>query len=168
MDPTTPPRCYRCCYCGWDMITNSNLQHHQRVCLLSDRRSQEICKICAKKFNTSEELRFLRKCGKYQCFNCDIPFLTTVALNSHIHLNHRNENLNNARTYACSLCKRICTSRRELYHHRMNQHGGNDDDDDTDNEDNPDYIQNEENENIQEVYVTNRNHIKDYHHEACI
>ena len=131
------------------MITNSNLQHHQRICLHSDRRSQEICKICAKKFNTSEELKFhLKKCGKYQCFKCDIPFLTTVALNSHIHLNHHHsENLNNARTYACSQCKRICTSRRELYHHRMNQHGGNDDDD-TDNEDIPDYIQNEENENI--------------------
>ena len=27
-------------------------------------------------------------------------------------------------------------------------------------------IQNEENENIREVYVTNRNHIKDYHHEG--
>ena len=125
MNPTIPPRHYICRYCGWDMITNSNVEYHQRVCLLSDKRSQEICKICAKKFNTSEELKFhLKKCGKYQCYKYDLPFLTATALNSHIISYHHNSDNINTRIYVYSQCKKNCTSRRDLYNHRMNQHGG--------------------------------------------
>ena len=90
--------------------------------------------------------------------------MTAAALDSHIISYHNNsDNNNNSRTFICSRCKKKCASRRDLYNHRINQHGGNDD---NDPDDIPDYIQNEENENIREVYITNRNHIMDYHHEG--
>ena len=133
--------------------------------MLSDKRTQEICKICAKNFNTSEELKFhLKKCGKYQCYKCYLPFLTAAALNSHIIFYHHNsDNNNNSRTFICSQCKKKCSSRRDLYNHRMNQHGRNDDNDPDDIQH---YIQYEENENIREVYLTIRNHIMDCYHEG--
>ena len=88
--------------------------------------------------------------------------MTAAALNSHIISSHRNNaTANNLKTYICSQCK-ICSSRRDLYTRRMNQHGGNDD---NDPDDIPQYIRNEENENIGEVYITNINHILDYHQE---
>ena len=108
------------------MRTNSNQKYHEGICLLSDKRTLEICKICAKKFNSLEELKFyLKKCGKYQCYKCELPFLTAAALNSHIISHHHNsDTYTNSGTYICSQCKKSCTSRRDLYNHRMNQHGG--------------------------------------------
>ena len=154
---------HTCRYCGWDMITKSNLEYHQRICLLSGRNNQDICNICAKSFNTNKEIKFhLRKCGKYLCYQCDIPFLTTSALNTHISSYHRINANKISKTYKCSNCNKICNSRRELYAHRIIQHGGNNTED-FDDDDLPEYMKNEENDNIREVYSTNRNHIMANH-----
>ena len=102
----------------------------------------------------------LKKCGKHLCYQCDIPFLTTSALNTHIISYHRNSKADNkSKTYRCSNCK-ICNSRRELYTHRMDQHGCNDDED---QDDLPQYIRNEDTDNICDIYSTNRNCIMANH-----
>ena len=132
--------------------------------MLSGRNNKEICNICAKRFNTIEEMKFhLRKCGKHLCYQCDIPFLTTLALNTHISSYHCRNADKISKTYKCSNCNKICNSRQELYAHRMIQHGGNDNEDYDDDDDLPKYMRNEENDNIREVYSTNRNHIISHH-----
>ena len=88
-------------------------------------------------------------------------YLTTSALNTHIISYHCNSKADNkSKTYRCFNSNKICNCRQELYTHRMNQHGGNDDEE---HDDLPQYIRNEENDNICEVYSTNRNHIMANH-----
>ena len=145
-------------YCGWDMLNKSNQIHHEAICIQSHRRMLEQCKVCSQKFNSLQELQFhLKKCGKFICFQCNLPFLTSGSLNAHIEVVHRKEGQSTLiKLYKCSICSHICKDRSELYSHRMNQHGGNDNDD---VDDIPQYIFEEQNENIREVYITNRNHI---------
>ena len=99
----------------------------------------------------------LRNVGNSSVFNAIYLFLTSGSLNAHIEVVHRKEGQSTLiKLYKCSICSHICKDRSELYSHRMNQHGGNDNDD---VDDIPQYIFEEQNENIREVYITNRNNI---------
>ena len=149
---------FKCSFYGWDMLNKSNQIHHEAICIQSHRRMVEECKVCSQTFNSLQELQFhLKKCGKFICFQCNLPFLTSRSLNAHIELVHKKEGHSNViKLYKCSICSHICKDRSELYSHRMNQHGGNDNDELNDI---PQYIFEEQNENIREVYITNRNHI---------
>ena len=146
------------------MLNKSNQIHHEAICIQSHRRMVEECKVCSQTFNSLQELQFhLKKCGKFICFQCNLPFLTSRSLNAHIELVHKKEGHSNViKLYKCSICSHICKDRSELYSHRMNQHGGNDNDDLNDI---PQYTFEEQNENIREVYITNKNHIL-ANHEA--
>ena len=139
------------------MINRRNLIYHQRICASSavSHISRDNCRICEKEFNTPEELIFhLRTCGKYYCYKCRIPFLTAESLNYHYKKSSNHSQRSTESSYSCSLCKCICTSRKDLYNHRLNQHGGNDN-----LEEIPPYIMDDNNEHIRDVYITNRNHI---------
>ena len=66
-------------------------------------------------FHTSIASIHLQKYGKFTCRICDIPFLTTQALNSHIDEKHAKQ-----KVYKC-----VYENRRILYIHQATQHGGN-------------------------------------------
>ena len=99
------------------------------------------------------------------CFQCGIPFLDKQSLQWHIKSLHHgysstvstgtsNKTL---KSYKCAICKHICRSRRDLYNHRMIQHGGNGGK--ADIEDLPHYVLEEQNPELRNTYITNRNHI---------
>ena len=52
--------------------------------------------------------------------------LTPTSLNYHFMKTANHSHLSSEPSYSCSMCKYICTSRKDLYKHRVNQHGGND------------------------------------------
>ena len=87
------------------------------------------------------------------CFQCDYPFISTKALNSHIQRCHRNQGNAVNKLYKCSICKHICQNRKELYTHCMSQHGGND------VYEIPPYVKDLNNPELQAEYAINRRHI---------
>ena len=100
------------------------------------------------------------------CFKCGIPFLSQSSLHWHIKSLHGYSSKLITKTYRCAICKHICSNRRELYTHRMNQHGGNQhggNDGNPELEDVPPYIMQESNDDLTSTYVTNRNHIHAAH-----
>ena len=76
------------------------------------------------------------------CFQCDYPFISTKALNSHIQ--HR-------QAKGMQLTK--FTNRKDLYTHCMSQHGGND------VYEIPPYVEDLNNPELQAEYAINRRHI---------
>ena len=135
------------------MFNEKNLVNHAKICRYYVENKPHQCKLCEKSFYSAEELSsHLIKCGKFICYECAVPFLTSNALNYHINLYHRVNNTN--KQYKCSICKLLCENRRDLYRHRMIQHGGNDNQDMI-----PNYIIHHENEELKQEYITHRNHI---------
>ena len=108
------------------MLNQYLLNCHKKICAKNKDNLQK-CNICEKELYSSQLLfQHYRKCGKFICFQCDYPFISTKALNSHIQLCHRTQGNAVNKVYKCSICKHICQNRKELYTHRMAQHGGND------------------------------------------
>ena len=150
---------FQCEYCECGMLNQYLLNCHMKICAKNKDNLQK-CNICDKEFHSSQLLfQHYRNCGKFMCFQCDYPFISTKALNSHIQRHHRTQG--NARTednavnkvYKCSICKFICQNRRELYTHRMSQHGGND------VYEIPPYVEDLNNPELQAEYAINRRHI---------
>ena len=152
-----------CAKCQCDLITSKNLGYHKQFCGKSQFRRKsfststftEICNKCDEKFQSFNELiKHLSTCGKFLCYQCKIPFLSISGLQSHLESVHSG-NKNKDKLYKCALCDHICKNRRELYDHRLIQHGG----DDEELEDIPPYIFQDQNEGIKNTYITNRKHI---------
>ena len=86
------------------------------------------------------------------CYECNVPFIHPKALNYHFEHFHRSND--NRKQYRFSLCNKLCSSRKDLYVHRMNQHGGNENLNFI-----PPYIVHHENKELKQTYITNREHI---------
>ena len=150
----------RCSFCGSNLLNQKNLLHHQKYCHQLKDKIQEKCRICDQQFDDYQILCLhLQKCGKYICWKCDLPFLTTEALNSHLETFHKKSTA--AKSYRCGICKCSFEGRRTLYTHRMRQHGGNNDDPVL-----PAFIVDNDDENLREIYVTNIDHIQADHQET--
>ena len=107
------------------MLKASNLAKHEKICTFNSKNEKK-CVTCDKVFYTYNELfKNSRICGKFICFQCDVPFLSAKALDYHILTRHRHVKVSK-KAYKCAICKKICLDRKELYSHRLNQHGGND------------------------------------------
>ena len=141
------------------MLNQYLLNCHMKICAKNKDNLQK-CNICDKEFHSSQQLfQHYRNCGKFMCFQCDYPFISTKALNSHSQRCHRTQR--NAGTednavnkvYKCSICKFICQNRKELYTHRMSHHGGND------VYEIPPYVEDLNNPELQAEYAINRHHI---------
>ena len=87
------------------------------------------------------------------CYQCNVPFIHPKALIYHIeHFDRRSPD--KKKNYKCSICNQLCSSRKELYNHRMNQHGGNDNLNFI-----PPYIVHDENEELKQTYIAKSEHI---------
>ena len=134
------------------MIRADILAKHEKICTFNSKNKN--CVTCDKLFYSYDELyKHSRTCGKYMCFQCDVPFLSTKALDYHILTRHRNAEVKK-KSYKCTICKKICENRKELYSHRLNQHGGN-----GNNQDIPPFIRDHPNDELMQVYNTNRKYI---------
>ena len=135
------------------MLKASNLAKHEKICTFNYKNEKK-CVTCDKIFYSYDNLfKHSRTCGKFVCFQCDVPFLSTKAMDYHILTRHRHLE-SPKKTYKCAICKEICKDRKELYSHRLNQHGGNDNIQDT-----PPFIRDHGNNELYEVYNTNRKYI---------
>ena len=135
------------------MFNEDNLMHHNRICRYFVEQKSHQCKIYEKLFYSSDELSsHLIKCEKFICYECSVPFPSPNALNYHIKICHRQSTIN--KQYKCSICKHLCKSRRELYHHQMTEHGGNNNQDMI-----PNYISHHKNEELKQENIINRDHI---------
>ena len=152
-----------CANCKCDLITPENLGYHKQFCgkpqyrwkSVSSSTFSETCHKCDEKFQSFNQLiRHLSSCGMFIYYDCKIPFLSNRALLCHLQSVHKGYPSKN-KSYKCALCDYISNNRRELYNHRLNQHGGNEDDP----EDIPPYIFQKQNEGIRNTYITNRKHI---------
>ena len=117
---------YQCEYCELFLPNQYLLNSHKKICT-KNKDNLLKCNICDQEFYSSQLLfQHYRKCGKFICFQCDYPFISVNALNSHIQRCHRAQEVKKNKLYKCSICKHVCQNRKELYTHRMSQHGGND------------------------------------------
>ena len=143
----------KCSYCNYSMIRADILAKHEKICTFNPK-NKKTCVTCDKLFYSYDELfKHSRTCGKYMCFQCDVPLLSTKALDYHILTRHRNAEVKK-KSYKCTICKKICENRKELYSHRLNQHGGN-----GNNQDIPPFIRDHPNDELMQVYNTNRKYI---------
>ena len=146
--------------CHRNLINQRNLDAHQKLCGNDYKSRNELCNKCDRYFATPKDLaEHLLTCGQFMCYQCNVPFIHPKALNYHIEPFHR-RSPDKEKQYKCSLCNKLCSSRKELYNHRMNQHGGDDNLNFI-----PPYIVHHENEELKQTYITNREHIlaADYH-----
>ena len=147
---------FQCEHCQYGMLNQYMLNCHMKICAKNKDNLQK-CNICDKEFQSSQLLfQHYRRCGKFMCFQCDYPFISTKALNSHIQHCHRIQGNVGTKVYTvnkvynCSICKFICQNRKELYTHRMSQHGGND------VYEIPPYVEDLNNPELQAEYALNR------------
>ena len=103
---------FQCEYCEHGMPNQYLLNSHKKICSKNKDNLQK-CNICDKEFNSTQQLfQHYRKCGKFLCLQCDYPFISINALNSHIQRCHRTQEALETRVYKCSLCKHICQNRK--------------------------------------------------------
>ena len=145
---------YKCSYCNFSMLKPSNLVKHEKICTFNSKNKKKCVRYDEVFYSYDDLFKHSRTCGKYMCFQCDVPFLSTNALDYHILTRHRNSE-DKKKTYKCAICKKICKDRKELYSHRLNQHGGNG----NNNQDLPPFIRDHGNDELSEVYNTNRKYI---------
>ena len=144
---------FKCEHCGHGMPNQFLLNFHKKTCSKNKDNLQK-CNICDQEFHSSQQLfQHYRMCGKFICLQCDYPFISVKALNSHIQRSHRTKEVEKNKVYKCALCKVICPSRKELYRHRMTQHGGND------LYEIPQFVEDLNNPELQAEYAMNRRHI---------
>ena len=144
---------FRCEHCQYVMLNQFMLNCHLKI-RAKNKDNLQKCNICDKEFHSSQLLfQHYRRCGKFMCFQCDYPFISTKALNSHIQRCHWGQGNAVNKVYKCSICKHICENRKELYTHRMSQHGGND------VYEIPPYVEDLNNPELQAEYALNRRHI---------
>ena len=100
---------FKCEHCEYGMLNQFLLNSHKKICS-KNRNNLQKCNICDQEFNSSQQLfQHYSKCGKFICLQCDYPFISVKALNSHIQHSHRTQEGNKkARVYKCSICKHIC------------------------------------------------------------
>ena len=144
---------FECSKCHRNLINQRNLDAHQKMCGTDYKSRNNFCGKCDTYLATSKDLTdHLLTCGRFMCYECNVPFIHPKALNYHIEHFHRSND--KEKHYKCSLCNKLCLTRKDLYVHRMNQHGGN-------NNLNfiPPYIVHHDNEELKQTYITNREHI---------
>ena len=99
------------------MINQYLLNSHKNICP-KNKDNLKNCDACDKEFHSHQQLfQHYKKCGKFLCLECDYPFISVGALNSHIQRCHRSQEGQNTRGYKCSICKHICQNKMELYNH---------------------------------------------------
>ena len=144
---------FKCKHCECGMPNQFLLNSHMKICSKNKDNLQK-CNICDQEFSSSQLLfHHYRKCGKFLCLQCDFPFITVKALNSHIQRCHRSQEAKKNKVYKCAICKLVCQNRKELYSHRMTQHGGND------LYEIPNFVEELNNPELQAEYAMNRRHI---------
>ena len=96
---------YKCCYCNYSMLRANILAKHEKICTFNSKNKKS-CVTRDKLFYSYDELfKHSRTCGKYMCFQCDVPFLSTKALDYHIISRHRNAEVKK-KSYKCAICKK--------------------------------------------------------------
>ena len=72
------------------MLKASNLAKHEKICKFNYKNEKK-CVTCDKIFYSYDKLfKHSRTCGKFVCFQCDVPFLSAKAMDYHILSRHRN------------------------------------------------------------------------------
>ena len=80
---------YNRSYCNFSILRASNLTKHEKICTFHTKNKNK-CVTCDRVFYACDELfKHSRTCGKFMCFQCDVPFLSTKALDYHILTRHR-------------------------------------------------------------------------------
>ena len=99
----TSKQTFQCEYCQYGMLNQYLLNCHTKICAKNKDNLQK-CNICDKEFHSSQLLfQHYRKCGKFICFQCDYPFISTKAPNSHIQRCHRTQGNAVNKVYKCSI-----------------------------------------------------------------
>ena len=87
------------------MLRANNLAKHEKICTFISKNKKK-CVTCDKVFYSYDELsKHSRTCGKYMCFQCDVPFLSTKVLDYHILTRHRNPEVPK-KSYKCAIYKK--------------------------------------------------------------
>ena len=106
---------FKCEHCEHGMPNQFLLNSHKKTCSKNKDNLQK-CNICDQDFHSSQQLvQHYWKCGKFICLQCDYPFITVKALNSHNQHSHRSQEAKKNKVYKCAICKLICQNRKELY-----------------------------------------------------
>ena len=102
------PKEYIYVKCNYQMFNEDNLNHHSKICgYFSDTESHQ-CKICDKYFYSRGELSsHLIRCGKFICYECSAPFISSNALNYHIEIYHRPKKTNKQYIYLFGVLRRF-------------------------------------------------------------
>ena len=144
---------YICSICHKNFFNSLNLNIQIKNC---NKTESLFCSKCDRIF--SDQLSYYKHsifCGKFICQICQIPFLTSHALDYHTFQTHNTP----SRSYRCSKCTYICNSKSDLYIHKLTQLGRGDTDQElqkvpwSDSEDPFD------NDDIRKVYDTNKPYI---------
>ena len=144
---------FECSKCHRNLINQRNLDAHKKYMEVIINQGIIYDEKCDRYFAMPKDLaEHLFTCGRFMCYQCNVPFIHPKALNYHIEHFHRSND--KGKQYKCSLCSKLCSSRKELYVHRMNQHGGDDNLNFI-----PPYIVHHDNEESKQTYITNHEHI---------
>ena len=116
---------YNCYVCHKNFFNSLNLNIHSKSC---SKSKSFFCSKCNKVFyDQSSYNNHYIFCGKCICHICQIPFLTSHALDHHtteVHNSSPPKSL--SRPYTCSKCSYKSNSKSDLYLHRLIQHGRGD------------------------------------------
>ena len=117
-----------CHKCNRNFFNDLNLKYHLKYCQKFHDKSY-YCLHCEQTWSTSNAYNtHFKFCGKFICKLCNIPFLTSRALDYHIANKHFPDGKkDNRKKFSCRSCKFFCFNKSDLYKHRMKQHGRGDD-----------------------------------------
>ena len=145
---------YKCLQCHKNVFNSLNMKYHMQICL---GNQLFCCPMCEQYFESHYLYnRHILYCGKIICDICNLPFINSKAFKYHREQNHsKTDSSLVLNIYCCRLCDFKCTYKGDLYVHRLNQHGRGD----LDLKSPPWDTDPFDNEDIRQVYNTNKSHI---------
>ena len=115
---------WQCSKCSVTFTRKDNYKRHQSQC---GKLSVNFpCPTCSSKFHRNDNLKVHeKKCKKdtYTCQFCGKYYRVKSNLVQHQKICAEMQHLS-PRQFRCSNCRETFANRRDLYHHRLTQHGG--------------------------------------------
>ena len=88
--------------CHRNLINQRNLDAHQKLCGNDYKSRNNLCNKCDRYFATPKDLaEHLLTCGRFMCYQYNVPFIHPKALNYHIEHFHR-RSPDKEKQYKCS------------------------------------------------------------------
>ena len=160
---------WQCSECAVTFKRRDNLKRHQKQC--QNSKVKFTCSNCSDSFDREDNLkRHKKKCSDlYSCEFCDKHFKIKATLTKHQKICAKVQHLS-PKLFRCSNCRETFPNRRDLYHHRVTQHGGAEVNALQQEVElvNPPWLNEQEviDESLQRVYDNNRLHILAPHTEG--